>query len=344
MQLHLPLEQTLYYSPAPIGLRISAWIIDIFIIALLGFFLPQPFPPILLLIIFIAYHSILIWLVGQTIGKALMGLRVQRIMDKPGFFWSLGRSSLGYFFIDLLGFGILAGLISWRRRCFHDILFGSVVVFTEESGRITVKKMAERFGKFAQRRKMAWEDTNKRFSIILVGLWKFLENLARFIQKVFDCLTGSPTSTESVAKVLTMKAALTFGAATSTITAVLITSVPGNVQAAVEWLGTPVTILAAPPTSTLTPTPTSTPTATPTSTITPTYTATPTSTSTLTATPTSTFTPTQTYTPIPTLTPYPTLPPRCGAICVDGTISSSTGRGTCSGHGGVRIWLYEPDC
>uniref|UniRef100_A0A914PU64 DUF3761 domain-containing protein n=1 Tax=Panagrolaimus davidi TaxID=227884 RepID=A0A914PU64_9BILA len=32
---------------------------------------------------------------------------------------------------------------------------------------------------------------------------------------------------------------------------------------------------------------------------------------------------------------------RVGAICVDGWHSSSTGRGTCSHHGGVREWLYK---
>lgn len=32
--------------------------------------------------------------------------------------------------------------------------------------------------------------------------------------------------------------------------------------------------------------------------------------------------------------------PRRGAICWDGWVSSSTGRGTCSHHGGVREWLH----
>ena len=31
---------------------------------------------------------------------------------------------------------------------------------------------------------------------------------------------------------------------------------------------------------------------------------------------------------------------RGGAICRDGTRSYSTGRGTCSHHGGVSQWLY----
>lgn len=32
---------------------------------------------------------------------------------------------------------------------------------------------------------------------------------------------------------------------------------------------------------------------------------------------------------------------RVGAVCRDGTHSSSTGRGTCSHHGGVEKWIYQ---
>lgn len=32
---------------------------------------------------------------------------------------------------------------------------------------------------------------------------------------------------------------------------------------------------------------------------------------------------------------------RIGAICMDGTRSSATGRGACSHHGGVSRWLYS---
>ncbi|KAB2817074.1 DUF3761 domain-containing protein [Phaeocystidibacter marisrubri] len=32
---------------------------------------------------------------------------------------------------------------------------------------------------------------------------------------------------------------------------------------------------------------------------------------------------------------------RIGAICKDGTYSKSTGSGTCSHHGGVRVWLCK---
>jgi len=34
---------------------------------------------------------------------------------------------------------------------------------------------------------------------------------------------------------------------------------------------------------------------------------------------------------------------RSGAICNDGWKSNSTGRGTCSSHGGVDHWIHEND-
>lgn len=37
---------------------------------------------------------------------------------------------------------------------------------------------------------------------------------------------------------------------------------------------------------------------------------------------------------------YDPSSPRIGAVCSDGWISSSTGRGTCSHHGGVREWRH----
>lgn len=114
------------------------------------------------------------------------------------------------------------------------------------------------------------------------------------------------------------------------------------------------------PTYTDTPTITLPPTVTDTSTIT--FTPTITDTPTLTLTPTRTFTPTRTPTRTPTKTitrtktatprpyiPQPTQPyiqptsnnpSGASAICKDGTYSySQHRRGTCSGHGGVSVWL-----
>lgn len=35
---------------------------------------------------------------------------------------------------------------------------------------------------------------------------------------------------------------------------------------------------------------------------------------------------------------------RTGAVCVDNTTTTSTGSGTCSGHGGVKEWTTKEEC
>lgn len=88
----------------------------------------------------------------------------------------------------------------------------------------------------------------------------------------------------------------------------------------------------------------------PTQTFTPTNTETPTPQSTPTLANTATPQPTRTFTQVPTATPLPyvppaqpTHPPGVTALCEDGTYSySQTSRGTCSGHGGVLIWINKP--
>jgi len=88
-----------------------------------------------------------------------------------------------------------------------------------------------------------------------------------------------------------------------------------------------VTLSAPPPTRTFTPTVTLTPAVT------------------LTDIPVSTNTSAPTKAPIPSetayvLPPQPTYPPGATAICNDGTYSySQHRRGSCSGHGGVAVWL-----
>lgn len=379
-QIKTKAPPTISYRPAPHGLRTAAWFIDMLIIVLVVAFLPQPIPPILPLAFLSAYHAVLIWLVEQTPGKALMGLKVKRIGQRTGFFWALGRASLGYFFVDVLGLGALAVFANWQHRCLHDYAFGSVVVYVEEPGRLSAKQLSQRLKKFAQRQKLAFENRENRTVFLLIALWGFLEKLAGGIQKAVNILAGSPDPKPSIAQALTLKAALTIGVLTSGISAVMVIYVP-VVHAATNWVFTPQYLVAAPPTNTPAPTITTTPTitatsiptdtpsstftpsatisptpsASPTPTLTPTPTTSPSPTLTPSATPTSTFTPVPPtpLIPTPTLKPTrkPTSPPpptpepdKCGAICVDGTTSSATGGGACSYHGGVKEWLYPPDC
>lgn len=61
------------------------------------------------------------------------------------------------------------------------------------------------------------------------------------------------------------------------------------------------------------------------------------------AAPQPTAAPTAAPTQQPTVAPTATATPasaRTGAVCNDGTSTTATGGGACSGHGGVAYWLY----
>ncbi len=77
-----------------------------------------------------------VWLTGGlTMGKALTGLTERRIDATPpaadlmGLAWSLSRHSAGYVLVDVLGLGFLVSFLTPRRRCLHDVVFNSEVVY-----------------------------------------------------------------------------------------------------------------------------------------------------------------------------------------------------------------------
>ncbi|MGA8047407.1 MAG: RDD family protein [Dermatophilaceae bacterium] len=77
-----------------------------------------------------------VWLTGGlTMGKALTGLTERRIDGSPprtdlkSLGWSLSRHSVGYVLVDVLGLGVLVSFLTPRRRCLHDVVFGSEVVY-----------------------------------------------------------------------------------------------------------------------------------------------------------------------------------------------------------------------
>ena len=101
---------------------------------------------IALAVCIIAYLGLTVWLTnGQTIGKALFGLAERRVDGRPlsptarGFGWAIGRHSVGYLVVDVLGIGMLTALVSPRRRCLHDLAFASEVLFVsrEDTGPMT---------------------------------------------------------------------------------------------------------------------------------------------------------------------------------------------------------------
>lgn len=242
-------EQEEIYLPAPHGLRAAAWLIDGLIITSIFAFLPQPLNYLLLVALFVAYHTVLVWWVQQTVGKALLGLRVKRIGKKPGVFWALGRASLGYWIVDVLGAGVLVALFNRRHRCLHDYVFSSVVIF-KGSGAISAAELLTRLVGFAERQRKAVEEKTKTF-VILTALWAFLADLGNALRKAIDWLTrlgsgtGAPTSAPSIAEALSLKAAAAITVAATVITGTVATNVP-MLRDATEWLISPRYFLAQP--------------------------------------------------------------------------------------------------
>lgn len=243
-------QEEAYFPPAPHGLRAAAWLIDYVIVMLVVAIMPQPVRYFLPLALFIAYHTVLIWLVQQTIGKALLGLRVERNGKKPGFLRALGRVSLGYFIVDVLGIGLLTALFNQRHRCLHDYVFGTVVVF-QGGEEIRARNLLVRLSEFAEKQKEAVAEKKKAIAA-LTALWAFLAGLARTLQKAIDFLAGlgsgstAPGPATSVAGALSLKAAAVVTVAATAISATVVTYVP-PVRYTAEWLMAPRYFLVKPP-------------------------------------------------------------------------------------------------
>ncbi len=241
--------QSNHHFSAPHGLRIGAWLIDCIILAIVFAMLPQPLPYILFISLLIAYHAISLWLVQQTVGKALLGLKVYRIGSKPGFFWALGRCSVGYFIVDLLGVGLLVALFNRRHRALHDYVFNSTV-FLDETGPLNAKLLLSRLLRLIERQLDAIKARRKTVSI-LGGFWGFLFGLGRGLKRIIDFLTGlgsgdlSAASAPSIAEAISLKAAAGITAMATAATGVLVTSVP-QTRALGKWLLEPRYILTSP--------------------------------------------------------------------------------------------------
>jgi uncharacterized RDD family membrane protein YckC len=226
-------------TPAPHGLRVAAWLIDGFVVAVIFALLPQPLPILMLLLLLSAYHTLLLWLTQQTVGKALVGLKVHRIDAKPGFWWALGRSSLGYFAVDLFGAGILSALANRQHQALHDRVFGSVVTI-DETGRLTARTLLSRFIAFCRRQSEAVEARKKTIGIVgafwgfLLGLGEALKNGVEYLMRLLGARPDRP-ETSSILKTMSTKAATMVTAGLTAATGTVLIAVP-PARAVAEWL------------------------------------------------------------------------------------------------------------
>jgi uncharacterized RDD family membrane protein YckC len=227
---------------APHGLRLVAWLLDCLVLFSVLVFAPQPVSFLLLLTLFVGYHTVLVWLTGQTVGKALLGLRVKRLGEQPTFLWALGRAGAGYALVDVLGLGLLAALFDTRHRTLHDHVFGSIVTFdgSEEMG---TRRLLARLADFAERQRQAVAAKKKTVGI-LTALWAFLTGFARTLNHAIDFLirfgsgSGAPAPSASIAQALSVKAAATIALAATAATATVVATVPIAGDAA-AWLVRP---------------------------------------------------------------------------------------------------------
>lgn len=110
-------------------------------------------------------NATLAWLTqGQTMGKAHFGLVERRrattseVGPTAGLTRLLGRHTVGYLVVDVLGVGTLTALRLARRRCLHDVAFDTEVVYV--SGPETP---FERRKALEERRQAALEEIQERW-------------------------------------------------------------------------------------------------------------------------------------------------------------------------------------
>jgi uncharacterized RDD family membrane protein YckC len=175
-------------APAPHLRRLLAFLFDVVGVAvvmgvagILGAVV-ELFNPVWFALVFaivlVYYQGVSVWLTGgQTAGKALCGLTVRRVVEQgpatfSGLAWSLGRHSVGYVVIDVLGLGALVAFVNRRRRCMHDYVFGSEVVVRAAVGATSPATPAARMEDFQTRFKAALEELDKRYAwLFFLGRW-----------------------------------------------------------------------------------------------------------------------------------------------------------------------------
>ena len=224
--------------PAPHGLRLAAWLIDLLLVGIVFSVLPQPLSYLLFIALFITYHTLLIWLMQQTFGKALFGLKVTWIEDRHAVFKAFGRSSLGYFIVNLFGLGLLTALFNRHHRCLHDIVFGSLVTFKGKEA-IKAQTFFALMTEFAERQKKAVAEKKKSFTV-LAAFWSFLVWLGNMLNKFIAWLVSigsgpaASGSASSIAAVVTTKIAAGVTAGAIVVTGAVVANTP-----AIDWLVTP---------------------------------------------------------------------------------------------------------
>lgn len=189
---------------APHGGRLIAFGLDLLLVLLIGLAVGGGW--LRLLVVFVGYHTALVWLTGQTIGKAVANIDVQRTDGRryertaKGLPWALGRASIGYLVVDMLGIGVLAAVAPRNpaRRCLHDVVFGSQVVLRGQT-EWALPKMRKRLSDFATRREVAAQEVDDAHADTrqMWKLWQWVVTGALALEKVLDFIQHAITQVSS---------------------------------------------------------------------------------------------------------------------------------------------------
>jgi ankyrin repeat protein/uncharacterized RDD family membrane protein YckC len=232
------MHQSTVLIPAGIGSRLAAGLVDVMVVAATFIPVDQPFPPILPIAVFVIYHWLSTWLVGRSLGKALLGLRVRRIDGPVSWWWSLARAGPGYLILAIGGLGWLTAIRERHQRPLYDILLGGMVVqdFDAES---RPNGLLDRLLDYSEELERTAKE-RKRVLSSLAGLWAWLNKPGEWARQVLNSLRSEPASASSGYSMLSVGSgyvAATVAAVTTTVAVATVTFVP-PAGAAGQWLMT----------------------------------------------------------------------------------------------------------
>ena len=222
------------FTVPSLGLRLFAGTLDFVVVLVAAWSLRLDgtiYVPALLCI----YHTFFVWLVGKTLGKALLGLEVRRSGRPRSLLWAFGRSSLGFSLVNGFGVGFLAALADPARRALHDRAFGSLVMLDEAELGV---KWSNRLKTWADNRQEVFKKKTEKAETfaVLAGIWGFLKSAAGYLKKVAEWLEHALAAVRPAAQAAVTQALPAAPAATqamvlvvgcSAFTAAVLATVPG---------------------------------------------------------------------------------------------------------------------
>jgi uncharacterized RDD family membrane protein YckC len=233
-----PLDLPRAFVPAGVAARFAAGLLDVGMVVALLRAVPQPFPPLLVLLVFVGYHWLLTWWVGRTLGKALLGLRVLRLSGPMSWWWALGRSAPGYLVLAVAGLGWLTATRDAYRRPLYDILLGGVVIQdVDATGK--ADGLVDRLLAYAREHQQAISERKEPLALV-AGLWASLNKGPEWVAKGLQLLRGETAAVNSgtsLSSWVSGQMAAAISVTASVAAAAAVTVVPG-LDVVGQWLMT----------------------------------------------------------------------------------------------------------